>query len=140
MAFAGPNWKPAKGTALIERRERRKEVEAFEDAEKRKVRLREGGVCRWARATGDCYCLRYKNITLHVAHLNDKGMGGDHGLRSTADQMALICSLRHEGERSLHSGDCRIVPLTDRGTNGPCKFEEQDEQRGWTVRACEDFR
>lgn len=38
MAFA-TNFKAPKGTALMERRERRKAVDAFEDAEKRKVRI-----------------------------------------------------------------------------------------------------
>jgi hypothetical protein len=131
--------KPAKGTFLIERRDRRKAIVSSELAEKAKVRLRDG-ICRWARATGDCYCLRYKNLTLHVAHLNSKNIGGDHGLRSTADQMILLCSLRHEGAISLHSGDCRITPVTERGTDGPCQFEMQDEQKGWTVVHVEDMR
>lgn len=138
MAFQGSNFKPAKGTALIERREKRKEVEAFEDASKRQVRLRDV-TCRWARATGDCYCLRYKNLTLHVAHLYDKGAGGDHGVRSTPDQMIVLCSLRHQGELSLHSGRARITPITERGTDGPCQFEMETES-GWQVVHVEDGR
>lgn len=136
MAFQGTNFKPPKGTALMERRDRRKELTAVEDDEKKTVRLRDG-FCRWPECD---YCRKYKNLTLHVAHLNDKGMGGDHGLRSTADQMILLCSLRHEGPVSLHSGDCKITPITDKGTNGPCQFEINDEQRGWTVVHVEDFR
>lgn len=135
MSFK-PNFKPSKGTALMERREKRKEVEAFEDAEKKKVRFRDQS-CRWPSCE---YCSRYKHLTLHVAHLNDKGIGGDHGLRSTADQMMLLCSLRHEGPTSIHSGHCRITPITNRGTDGPCQFEIADEQRGWTVIHVEDQR
>lgn len=136
MAFQ-TNFKPPKGSALMERRERRKAVDAFEDAEKHKVRIRDRMQCRWPSCE---YCRRYKNLTLHVAHLHDKGIGGDHGLRSSADQMILLCSLRHEGPISLHSGDCRITPITDRGTDGPCQFEINDEQRGWTVVHVEDGR
>lgn len=129
--------KPAKGSALIARREKRKQIDALEDAEKHKVRIRDRMQCRWPACE---YCRRYKNLTLHVAHLNDKGIGGDHGIRSTADQMMLLCSLRHEGPISLHSGDCRITPLTELGANGICKFEINDEQRGWTVVHVEDPR
>lgn len=129
--------KPAKGTALIERRERRRAVEAFEDAEKHKVRIRDRMQCRWPQCG---YCRRYKNLTLHCAHIYGKGIGGDHGFRSTADNMILLCSLRHEGPISLHSGDCRIEPVTDRGADGPCRFWINDEQRGWTVIHTEDGR
>lgn len=128
--------KPAKGSALIERRERRKQVEAFEDAEKHKVRIRDRMQCRWPACE---YCRRYKNLTLHVAHLDSKGIGGDHGMRSSADQMMLLCFLSHQGPRSLHSGDRRITPLTDRGTNGPCSFEMATEA-GWVTVFAEEER
>lgn len=135
MAWTGPNPKPAKGTALIARRDRRKILDAYETVEKRKVRLRDQ-FCRWPSCD---YCSRYKHLTLHVAHVNDKGMGGDHGLRSTADQMILLCALRHAGPTSLHSGHCRITPITDRGTDGPCQYEMADES-GWKIVHCEEER
>ena len=34
MTWTGPNWKPAKGTALMERRQRRKDIVAHEETEK----------------------------------------------------------------------------------------------------------
>lgn len=114
--------KPAKGTALLEKRAKRREVENFEKAEKAKVRKRDRE-CRWPR----CQCKRLTRIPTEVAHLNDKGIGGDHGVRSTADQMMLLCVLRHQGACSLHSGDCRIEPQTEQGTNGPCDFYERAE-------------
>lgn len=127
--------KPSKGSALIERREKRKAIVAFENTEKAKVRIRDKQ-CRWP----DCdYCRKYKP-SLEVAHLHDKGIGGDHGNRSTADQMVLLCALRHQGPVSLHSGMARIEPVTARGANGPLKFLVQDEQRGWCVVHCEDGR
>jgi hypothetical protein len=126
--------KPAKGTYLIERKDRRRQLDAFEDAEKQKVRARDK-YCRWP----DCAdCRRYKT-RLEVAHLSGKKMGGDHGLRSTADNLIVLCFLVHQGPRSLHSGDRRITPLTTRGTDGPCQFEIATEA-GWIVVHVEDGR
>lgn len=90
--------------------------------------------CRWP----DCENCRKYQPRLEVAHLNDKGAGGDHGERSTADQMMLLCFLTHQGPRSLHSGDLRVEPLTEHGTDGPCMFLATDEQKGWIVVHVED--
>jgi hypothetical protein len=123
MAFLLP--KPAKGSAraaLLEKRATRRYLEATEKAA---VRRRDGGVCRWP-GCGE----RGEKWRLEVAHLNDKGMGGDHGTRSTRDQMILLCLPDHQGEHSLHTGFKRVVPLTDRGTDGLCRFDEQTEA-GW---------
>jgi hypothetical protein len=123
MPFLLP--KPAKGSAraaLLEKRATRRYVEATEKAA---VRKRDGGVCRWP-GCGE----RGEKWRLEVAHLNDKGMGGDHGTRSTRDQMILLCLPHHQGPRSLHSGDLRITPVTSRGADGPLRFDEQTEA-GW---------
>jgi len=127
--------KPSKGSALIARRQRQKAIKAHEEAEKRKVRQRDV-VCRWPGCTN---CRDYKP-RLEVAHLDDKGMGGDHGNRTSADRMILLCFLTHQGPRSLHSGDLRIEPLTEQGTDGPCMFLASDEQKGWLVVGVEDAR
>lgn len=108
--------KPVKGTARKAKRSRRAKVEKAERLEKAIVRARDQR-CRWPHLLGAC------SGRLEVAHLRAKGMGGDHGRRSTADQMILICANRHQGPISLHSGDLRIIPITRAGTNGPCKFQ-----------------
>ena len=90
-AFPGTNFKPAKGTALLEKRAARRAVEKFEKDEKAKVRKRDR-ICRWPR----CECQRLKDIRLECAHLDGKKIGGDHGLRSTADNMILLCFLKHQ--------------------------------------------
>lgn len=113
--------KPAKGDYLLERKAERRKVEAFEEAEKAKVRKRDQK-CRWP----GCDCAK-KELRLEVAHLHDKAMGGDHGLRSTADQMILLCFVKHQGRPSLHSGDLEIRPKTELGTNGPCDFYSRTE-------------
>lgn len=135
MALSTACHKPAKGSALMARRERQKAIRSHEDAEKRKVRVRDV-TCRWPNCPN---CRTYKP-RLEVAHLDAKGLGGDHGVRTRADRMVLICFLSHQGPRSLHSGDLRIEPLTERGTDGPCLFLATDEQKGWCVVGVEEAR
>jgi hypothetical protein len=120
MSFK-PNFKPAKGTALIERRTNRKDIVASEEREKAKVRRRDVK-CIWP----NCENCRSFKPRLEVAHGKAKGMGGDHGERSTADNMSLLDYLTHQGERSIHSGHKRIRPLTKFGHNGPRACEERE--------------
>lgn len=117
--------KPAKGTALLERRASRRAIELAERLAKEQVRRRDK-TCRWPR----CECRALKHIRLEVAHLDDKGMGGDHGERTHVEQMILLCFLKHQGATSLHSGDARIVPQTDQGTSGPCDFLLRNDLTG----------
>lgn len=123
-----PQPKPAKGSALIERRERRAEVEAYEEGEKRAVRLRDKR-CRWP------HCANCKAFTprLEVAHVIAKGMGGDHSLKSSRDQMVLIDYLTHQGRDGLEQHGRKIEPLTDQGTDGPCAFYVADGVGGWIL-------
>lgn len=117
-----PMPKPAKGAHWKASRDRRKAVDAYEDAEKHKVRLRDKG-CRWPHCEN---CRTYKP-RLEVAHLVPKGMGGDHGLTSSADQMILLDFLTHQGGAdSQEHGGRRIEPLTPAGTDGPCAFYRTD--------------
>jgi hypothetical protein len=103
----------------LERHERRLKREKFEREEKAKVRRRDRK-CRWPHC--ECQAMRARP---EVHHVNRKGSGGDHGLRSTADQMLLLCYAKHQGPVSQHSGDCEIVMLTAAGTDGPCEFFEK---------------
>lgn len=114
-----PRFKAAKGTSWMAARERRKEAKAFEDGEKDKVRKRDK-VCRWPHCE---HCKGPVRPRLEVAHLRAKGYGGDHGTRSSADQMILLDFLTHQsGPESLEQHGRRIEPLTSAGTNGPCAF------------------
>lgn len=108
--------------AALERADRRTARTSVERREKALVRARDR-VCRWPRCECKTWKMPLSLARLEVAHLTNKGMGGDHGLRSTADQMILLCYSRHQGIVSLHSGHLRIVPLTRRGTAGPCRFQ-----------------
>jgi len=127
--------KPPKGSALIERKDKRKSVVSLEDAEKAKVRLRDKR-CRWPHCAN---CRTYKP-RLEVAHVIEaKKMGGDHGLRSAADQMMLLdCLTHYDQERHRRM----IVPLTADGTHGPCEFwaEDRDAQLYLVARESAPFQ
>lgn len=105
--------KPAKGSAFLERREKRAKVKAHETAEKAKVVKRDGQkACRLVP-----HCPEREKF--ETAHLDDKGMGGDHGLRTDAAIMIRSCLFHHQGRWSLHSKDIRVEYLTPEQANGP---------------------
>ena len=67
-----------------------------------------------------------------VAHLHSKGMGGDKKLtRTKPELMILLCKWRHQGPISLHTERAKIVPLTSRGTDGPCEFFTRPKDGRW---------
>lgn len=114
--------KPAKGTALLARRATRQSRVTAERTQKQIAKARDGHRCRWPHCA-------YRDVRLESAHLYNKAMGGDHGLRSRADQLITLCLLHHQGPRSLHSGDLRIEPQTAREADGPVAFFELREGR-----------
>ena len=116
--------KPPKGSMFMARKTKKAAIKSFEESEKRAVRIRDGHKCRWPG------CRNGKDIRTEVAHLNDKGIGGDHSARSTRDQMMLLCFLCHQGPNSLHAKTRHIEPLTDRGTDGVCAFYELNPETG----------
>lgn len=114
-AFA-PQPKPAKGAAVLKRKETAASLRSDEKAVKAEVTKRDGQkVCR---LDPDCKHVKV-GIGVEGVHLDDKGMGGDHGVRTTRDRMLRGCLIHHQGAKSLHSGDLRVQYLTDKGTDGP---------------------
>lgn len=87
-----------------------------ETREKAKVRKRD----RWCRRPNCLNCATF-HPPLHVAHWRAKGMGGDKGTRSTADQMLLLDERSHLLEQETHK---LLVVIVDerRGTAGPLDF------------------
>ena len=116
--------KPAKGTAKLERRARKAAIDAHEAAEKAKVVKRDGAhYCRLVPG--------WREKEWHeTAHLDNKGMGGDHSIRTTADQMIRACFFHHQGAWSLHSKDLRVEYLTDRQANGPIQVLSRRPETG----------
>lgn len=116
--------KPIKGEFLLERKERRKDLDADEDAQKAIARARDRR-CRWPHCE---ICRRFKDIVLEVAHVvQAKGMSGDRtGERSTADKLMLLDRITHAAQER-HAKD--IKPLDPvLGTAGPCEFWTEDER------------
>lgn len=105
--------KDSREDAELRRRKDKADVETHEKKEKAKVVKRDGThYCRLVPGCDE----RKKHET---AHLDDKGMGGDRGVRTTADTMIRSCFFHHQGKVSLHSHDLRVEHLTPEKTNGP---------------------
>lgn len=119
MTVKGAPKKPAKGTAAKAKRARRAAIERAEIKAKEAAKARDEWTCRRCRrSTLDLV------ETMEAAHIDDKGMGGDHGLRSSqASDYVTLCADCHRGPRSVHSGHVRIVVGPQRG-DGPVTFEE----------------
>lgn len=129
----GPLAKDAKGTALVERRLKRRALDAHEKAEKRAVMVRDHQACRWPHCE-----FRTMRIPIEVAHLQHKSMGGNPANdRSERHLMLALCRLHHQGARSLHSGDLRVEPLTHLGTEGRLAFYTRAESGRWECIAIE---
>lgn len=116
--------KPSKGSGWLKRKEDRRAVVAHERTEKDAVRKRDKQ-CRWPACE-----FASQKPRLEVAHLENKGMGGDHGLRTTRRRLILLCFLHHQGAISLHSEDLRIDALTTRDAEGPLAFYRKDRETG----------
>jgi hypothetical protein len=112
-----PQPKPAKGSSLIASRLKRTSIRMDERRVKAAVRARDKR-CRWPQCQN---CRDYKP-RLEAAHLDPKGQGGDHGLRTSVDRLILLDHLTHQGADGLERHERKIEPLTDRGASGPCAF------------------
>lgn len=109
--------KPHRGEAKAERRARRAAANSREDRNKSKVRVRDSRRSRWPGDDGE---------PLEVAHLTHKGISSDiNTTRSVPALMITLSRQMHQGPRSLHSGDLRVLFLTPEKANGPCAFLER---------------
>ena len=109
--------RPVKGTAAKARRARRSKIERVERLAKCNAIIRDSGLCR--------RCGTGWPDEIEVAHITDKGMGGDHGLVSSkASDFLTLCRSCHQGPRSIHSGHVVIECGPARG-DGPVTFREK---------------
>lgn len=101
------------------RHERRKARQLDERTAKAEAKAADGGRCRWPF----CDC-RHKKLSVEMAHVEAKGMGGtpDGRRNDPRNLITLDIEAHRTGIKSLHSGDRKIVPLTEDGTRGPCEF------------------
>jgi len=112
--------KPKPGTAAKARRARKRKIDTAERAAKIAAKARDGYACR---RCGIEFSIRASWV--EAAHINGKGMGGDHGLRSSSPADFLtLCRSCHQGPRSVHSGHVVIECGPARG-DGPVTFREK---------------
>lgn len=114
-----PITKPAKGTAILERRAKVAARGTYEDKVMREAKQRDGG-CRFPR----CFCKK-KNLQPQACHLRHRGMGGNPKRdRTTTKELMTFCQIRHdEWER----GEFVVVPQdTLLGFNGLVDFYAPD--------------
>ncbi len=130
--------RPPRGAYTLKRLADKADLRTNEKAAKVAVRKRDRRRCRWP------HC-RHTRLSLHVAHLTHKGMGGDPtGERSLSGRMILLCYLHHYGDKqqahqegSLDRGDLQIEPETAAGTWGPCAFSRKGDDGEWYLVARE---
>jgi hypothetical protein len=128
--FALP--KPPGGSALRLRMLARAAIQNHERAAKRAVIKRDGA--RTCRLVPGCSERR----SFETAHLDAKGMGGDHGNRTSTATMLRACLFHHRGAYSLHSGYLKVECLTDRGADGPIAVYARGEGDSWLLVTRED--
>jgi hypothetical protein len=115
--------KPARGTALLARRTKRRELVAHEQKEMRAAKKRDEGKCRRPR----CPYAKDK-LTIHAAHMVHRGMGGDPtGTRSSRETIISLCAIHHG---MYDASDLWITPLTAQDFDGPCEYFERNPETG----------
>jgi 5-methylcytosine-specific restriction endonuclease McrA len=113
--------KPPYGATTRARKVDRKSVEATRKAAKKFVRRDDGYRCRFPK----CEC-RALNLRLEVAHVIPLSLGGTDAHAN----LILLCTEKHRGCPSLHSGDLKITCQTAMGTRGLCDFWVGDSYAG----------
>lgn len=111
-----PNWKPAKGTALLQARERRASRVAAEQKVMQAALRRDEHKCRVPRCE-----YASKKLPIDPAHKVHRGIGGDpRGTRTTLDTIIGLCRIHHG---QYDQGVLVIEPLQEAlGFNGPCAY------------------
>lgn len=116
------------------RHAKRKAREMDERTAKASAKADDGGRCRWP----SCDC-RQRRLSVEMAHVASKGMGGtpDGRRNDPRNLITLDIETHRTGIKSLHSGDRKVVPLTEDGTRGPCEFWQTDDNGAWFLVATE---
>src|SRR4051812_21313587 len=110
--------KPPRGTAKFERQQRRKDLVSDLDKLKAECKALDHYKCRLPHCP---FCAQVKGMQPQSAHVTQAmGIGGDPTLiRSHLDMLMTLDPLAHGAQER---GEVAIVPLTEKGTRGPCEF------------------
>src|SRR3990167_11420383 len=107
--------RPQKGSRLLEREREKSAAKAHTLAVGKAVKARDGH-CRWPE---DHKC----RGGLEAAHIDDKKMGGDHGLlTNTANEVTLCAWIHRRGPESFHGEQLKVEKETSAGADGPLSF------------------
>lgn len=119
--WKGTAFKEARGTHVLERKQKRAEVKTHERKEKQAAKKVAPG-CRWPRAdhgTPRHICLGQ----LEAAHRVAIGLGGDKdGSRTDRRDLLVVCTHIHLGDDGIDRHARKWEPLTDKGALGPVSF------------------
>jgi hypothetical protein len=114
--------KPKRGTALLERRQRRAELVKHEQTEMQAALKDDNRECR--RPTCQ-YRSKSLKMPVDACHVKHRGMGGNpSGSRTDRATVISLCRMCH-GE--YDAGLFDFEPLTGDGTRGPCAFYDISE-------------
>lgn len=121
--------KPLRGTALLEKRERRAQQQKHEKAEMHAALVRDKMQCRLGKLCD--FAARHKVLPVDPAHLTHRGMGGNKKLdRTTRQTVVALCRLAHG---QWDAGLIDLRPLTDAGFDGPVSFHWKHPETGELV-------
>lgn len=114
--------KPARGSYVLDREQRRHAIVKAERLAKAAARKRDHWGCRFPahKCRGE----------LEVAHIfRDLSLGGSS---ETSNLMTLCSSVHRRGTPSIHGKQLRVEPEDDSlGADGPCSFWRLDEHGIW---------
>lgn len=124
-----PLTKPAKGAYRAEKLAKDAHEEYVETTAKLKAKARDGHRCRVPGCATNLAKWR-----LEAAHVTDEGMGSRHSVSCESMHYAAVCFPHHQGARSIHTGDLRMVPIEPaRGADGLLRWDELTEA-GWVTK------
>lgn len=110
--WKGPNFKAPRGSATVAKEKAAVKETDAEKMIKEDVRFRDGKKCR-------CPFKHKCRFGLEVIHVKDRSTGGEF----VTTNLWLGCGWIHrKGSPSIHGKDFDIVPLTNKGMDGPVEW------------------
>lgn len=116
----GPIPKAPRGQHKLDKEEAKKVIADAEFENKQIAKARDSWRCRWPEAH-KC------RGGLEAAHIEAKGMGGDHGTRSGTENLIAVCRWIHrQGPSTIEHHGLRVEFETPAGCDGPVSFWRED--------------